>query len=95
MHEPGSAEDGVHGTGWQAQGAAYAADFVDDCYGFRFFGALFPSEGLGFEPQEVGQGGCGFLAPRRALVDVRIAAGNSFGIGPAAGKVALAALGLG
>ena len=89
------AEDCIYRASLDAQSTTNASQFINNCHRFWFFLAIFGVERHGFNTQQIRQ--CfdtGFPA-WRTLVDTGLAAGNGFGIGPAAWVVALAALGLG
>ncbi len=95
MHLLGRAHDGIHRAGLDAEGAADALVLVDVGHLLDAVFTLIHLHRLGFLPEQVGQSEHHRLAARGAEVDVRLAGGHGLGVGTAAGKAALAALGLG
>ena len=89
-----AAEDGVNRAGFDAFGAADAPVFDDKRHLWRGLCAVFGVERLGLNAEQFGEFFDAFLAAGRAAVDVRLAFGDGFGVGFAAGEAALAALGL-
>ena len=93
MHLFGGSCDGIHRTGLNAQGAAYAGAFVDDGKGFCFGNRVF-TERLELHAQQFGQFPDALLATRRAAVDVGFPRRDGRGIRLASRVAALPALGL-
>ena len=91
VHLFGRADDGVHGAGLNTFGAADALVFEDKRDARRRFLAVLGVQGQGLDTEQIGQGSNTGCAARRAFVD-GVARGDRFGIGPAAGVAALAAL---
>jgi ADP-ribosylglycohydrolase len=94
MHLFRCAEDCIYRTSLNTQGTANANQFIDDGHCFWFFLAVFGVERRGLDTQKIRQSSDAAFSAWRTLVDTSLAAGNGFGIGPAARVVALAALGL-
>ncbi len=95
MHLFRCAEDCIYRTGLDTQSAANASQFIDNRHCFGFFFAVFGVERHGIHSEQIRQCFDAGFPAWRTLVDVSLAFGDGFGVGPAAGVVALAALGLG
>ena len=96
MHLFGGTQDGVHGTGLDAERAPDAQLLIDPGHlGLDDLITVFGIQGLGIHPQQFRQGIDSRLAPGRTLIDIGLTAGDGLGVGAAAGKAAAAALGLG
>jgi hypothetical protein len=94
MHVLGGTQNGIHGTGLDAFGAADTLVFADNSHPPGLFNPVFGIQGLRLHIQQVRQGLDGRFTTGRAFVD-RTTFGDGFGVGPASGVAALAALGLG
>src|SRR5471032_2580846 len=92
VHQLRRADNRIHRAGLYALGAADAFGLAD-VGNLRRCRAATDVQFQHRHFQQIRQGGDGFAAARRALVD-RLAAGNAFGVGLASGMAALAALGL-
>ncbi|MNS99756.1 hypothetical protein D3C72_1341680 [compost metagenome] len=92
MHLLGGADDGVHGTGLDAQGTADTQRFVDIGDRSRTFEAVDGIERNNFFAQQAGQARDALHAARWALVDVGAAGGYRFRIRAAAVVAAFGAL---
>lgn len=94
VHQFTRADDGIDGAGGQAQGTADTGGFINDgrcrCCGH----AVCRAQWQGWYIQQQRQFGDDFITTWRALIDRGFAGSHGFGIRPAAGVIALAALGL-
>lgn len=94
MHDLRCPQNRVDRADLYAFGAPDTNSFVDDGNGARGFDAVFGVQRLVFAAQQRGERADAGFAAGRALVNVGFADGDGFGVGAAAGVVALAALGL-
>jgi hypothetical protein len=95
VHVLGRAEDRVHRAGLDAQRAADAGLLIDVNDGFFLFDfAVFCVQRFGVDAEQVGERMNRDLTAGRALIDIGLAFRDGFGVWPAAGEGALAALGL-
>jgi len=94
VHVLGRAEDRIYRTGLDTQGAANAHLLINYRQGFGFFLATVRVQGFGLDAQQLRQGHDSGLPAGRALVNIRLSAGDGLRIRAATRVVALAALGL-
>jgi hypothetical protein len=94
VHKLGGANNGIHWAGLDAFGATNAVGLVNNSDHGRFFDAVFWVQRQWLNAEQVGQCLNTGFAARRALVNLGFACGNRFRVRAAAGKTALAALGL-
>src|SRR5690606_34005093 len=95
VHAARGTDDRIDRAGLDAPGAADAAARVDPRRAARLFAAAGRIEGQHVTSEQVRQAPDALDAAGRAAVDRRLAAGNRFGVGAAAGEAALRALRLG
>src|SRR5271157_1936334 len=88
----GGADDGVHGAGRQAARTADAPRFIDPRDARRRLRAVRRIQGVKLAAQQLRQCADRGAAARRALVDLRLAADDGGGIGPAPRIAAACAL---
>jgi len=94
MHDLRRPKDCVDGADMDAFRTADADGFVDDGDGARGFDAVFGIQRFELAVQQRSERADAGFAAGWALVDVGLAVRDGFGVGAAAGVVALAALGL-
>src|SRR5216684_2173657 len=92
MHLFGRTKNRIHRTGLDAEGAANAQLLLDPGHRARFMYTMFWIERPCFYIKQLGQSVDCHLAAWRALIDIRLAARNRFGIRAAADIPALRAL---
>jgi hypothetical protein len=87
-------DNGIDWTGLDTQCTAYAMSLVDERHAFFPVYAVLLIQRFRITAQECGQGANGGFSPGWALVYLRLAGDNGFGIGSTASEAALSALGL-
>ena len=92
MHALACPDNGIDGAGLDAFGAADAGVFQNKGDARRLWCAVRRVQWLGLAAQQFGQCANGVVTAGGALIDVRVATCDGFGIGAAARELALRAL---